>query len=246
MTEHNNRVALVTGGSRGIGAAIVRRLSANGFAVAFTYATSVNAAMALTDEIRAQGGLAASFQADNADDKALRTVVASVVEQFGRLDVLVNNAGGGTFGPLEDMPTSEIFRMIDVNIRGLVVATKAAIPHLGSGGRIINIGSVNADRTPFPGGSIYSMTKGAVAGFTRALSRELGPQGITVNNVQPGPISAAPVPPRRSGTDALRAQIAVDRYGTTSEVAAFVAYLTGDDAGYITGASLNIDGGFSA
>jgi len=246
MTTSTERIALVTGGSRGIGAAVVERLAADGYTVAFTYASSHAAADALVDRVRDAGGTAIAYQADGADEAAFTTVIESVVSRTGGLDVLVNNAGGGTWGELTELAMAEIDTMIAVNVRGLVLATRTAIPHLRSGGRIINIGSVNADYTGFIGGSIYSMTKGAVASFTKALSRELGPRGVTVNNVQPGPVDTDANPADGPGAETLRSRIAVERFGTPTEVAALVSYLTRPDAAYMTGASLNIDGGFSA
>jgi 3-oxoacyl-[acyl-carrier protein] reductase len=246
MTSSTERIALVTGGSRGIGAAIVERLAADGYTVAFTYASSRSAADALVDAVHSAGGVAIAYQADGADETAFADVVESVVRRSGGLDVLVNNAGGGTRGDLTEMSVAEIDTMIAVNVRGLILATRTAIPHLHTGGRIINIGSVNADYTGFAGGSIYSMTKGAVASFTKALSRELGPLGITVNNVQPGPVNTDANPASGPGAEMLRSRIAVERFGFPAEVAAFVSYLTTPDAAFVTGASLNIDGGFSA
>ncbi|MET0885510.1 MAG: 3-oxoacyl-ACP reductase family protein [Mycetocola sp.] len=246
MTSPTKCLAVVTGGSRGIGAAIVQRLAADGYIVALTYATSSTAAETLVDTVRAAGGDAIAYQADAADERAFAAVIESVVSQFGGLDVLVNNAGGGTRGRLTEMPVSEIDTMIATNVRGLVLSTRTAIPYLRAGGRIINIGSVNADHSPFAGGSIYSMTKGAVASFTQALSRELGPRGITINNVQPGPVHTEANPSDGPEAENLRTRIAVERFGSPREVAALVSYLTTPEAAFVTGASLNIDGGFSA
>ncbi|NQX37113.1 SDR family NAD(P)-dependent oxidoreductase [Herbiconiux sp. VKM Ac-2851] len=246
MNELTNRVALVTGGSRGIGAAIVRRFVADGMDVAFTYASSESTASALADDISAQGGIALPFRAETTDAGAFEEVVESVLERFGRLDVLVNNVGGGIFAPLTELPVAEIDKMIDINVRALVMATRTVIPVMKTGGRIINIGSVNADRTPFPGGSVYALTKGAVPSFTRALSRELGPLGITVNNVQPGPTDTDANPADGPGADALRSHIAVGRYGHVDDLAGMVSYLASAEAGFVTGATLNVDGGFSA
>jgi 3-oxoacyl-[acyl-carrier protein] reductase len=246
MTSSTERIALVTGGSRVIGAAIVRRLAADDYTVPFTYATSRAAADALVDTVRDAGGTAIAYQADGADEAAFAAVVDSVVNRAGGLDVLVNNAGGGSWGELAEMPVAEIDSMIAINVRGMVLATRAAIPHLRTGGRIVNIGSVNADHSGLVGGSIYSMTKGAVASFTKALARELGPRGVTVNNVQPGPVNTDANPSDGPGAERLRSRIAVERFGLPTEVAAFVSYLTTSDAAFVTGASLNIDGGFSA
>ena len=246
MTSPIERVALVTGGSRGIGAAIVERLAADGYTVAFTYSSSHTAADGLVDTVRNAGGTVIAYHADGADEAAFAAVVDAVVSRAGGLDVLVNNAGGGSWGDLTELPVAEIDSMIAINVRGLVLATRTAIPHLRKGGRIVNIGSVNADYTGFVGGSIYSMTKGAVSSFTKALARELGPREVTVNNVQPGPVHTAANPSDGPGAEMLRSRIAVERFGSSTEVAALVSYLTTADAAFVTGASINIDGGFSA
>lgn len=240
------RVALVTGASRGIGAGIAKRLAADGARVMLTYATSADAAAAVLAEITAAGGDAATVHADSgrADD-----VIASVrhtLDRFGQLDILVNNAGIGGLDPLTQVPLERIEEMIAVNIRGTILATQEALQSLPAGGRIINIGSVNADRMPIPGGSIYSMTKAAVAGFTRGLARELGPRSITVNTVQPGPIDTdlnSAVGPK---APLMLNAMALDRFGLAAEVAALVAFLAGPDAAFITGTSITIDGGFAA
>ncbi|RWZ52534.1 SDR family oxidoreductase [Labedella phragmitis] len=246
MPSPTERIALVTGGSRGIGAAIVQRLAADGYTVAFTYVSSHTAADALVDTVRDAGGTAIAYQADGTDEEAFAAVVESVVNRAGGLDVLVNSAGGGTWSELTELPVAEIDSMIAINVRALVLATRAAIPHLREGGRIINIGSVNADYTGFVGGSVYSMTKGAVASFTKALARELVPRGLTVNNVQPGPVHTDANPSDGPAGETLRSRIAVERFGSPVEVAALVSYLTTPEAAFMTGASLNIDGGFSA
>lgn len=246
MAEKTARVALVTGGARGIGASIVERLANDGAHVVFTYAGANEAAQDLAGRLEFLGKRVLGIQADSADSEAVATVVATAVEQFGRLDTLVNNAGGGTFGELHEMPVEEIDKMIQVNIRGLVLTTRLAIPHLTAGGRIINIGSANAERTPFPGGSIYGMTKGAVASFTRGLSRELGPRGITVNNVQPGPIATDANPDDGPSADFLRGLMSLGRYGSVDDVSALVAFLASEEGKHITGTSVTIDGGFSA
>jgi 3-oxoacyl-[acyl-carrier protein] reductase len=246
MTSPIERIALVTGGSRGIGAAIVERLAADGYTVAFTYASSQSSADALVQTVREAGGTAIAYKADGADETAFAAVVESLVNRAGGLDVLVNNAGGGTWGELTELPVTTIDSMIAINVRGLVLATRAAIPHVRSGGRIINIGSVNADYTGSVGGSIYSMTKGAVASFTKALARELGPRRVTVNNVQPGPVNTDANPSDGPGAENLRSRIAVERFGSPTEIAALVSYLTTPEAAFVTGASLTIDGGFSA
>ncbi|KXF53614.1 oxidoreductase [Rhodococcus sp. SC4] len=246
MVQLSGRVALVTGGARGIGAGVVEKLVSEGASVVFTYVGAHAAATALTERLSRPGGEVAAVQADSANEEAIVRAIDETVQRFGRLDILVNNAGGGTFGNLDEMALSEIDTMIDVNIRGLVLATRHCIPHLDAGGRIVNIGSISAERAPFPGASIYGMTKGAVASFTRGLSRELGPRGITVNNVQPGPIATEANPADGPDADYLRSLISVGRFGRVEDVASLVAFLAGSGGEHITGASITIDGGFAA
>ena len=240
------KVALVQGGSRGIGAAIVRRLALQGAHVAFTYVSSAGPAQALADEISAAGGKALALHADSADASAVQQAVQNTVEAFGRLDILVNNAGVLAVAPVAEFDLAEFDRMLAVNVRSVFVASQAAAPHLGQGGRIINIGSTNAERMPFAGGAPYAMSKSALVGLTKGLARDLGPQGVTVNNLQPGPVDTDMNPADGDFADSLIPLMAVGRYGHAEEIASFVAYLAGPEAGYITGASLTVDGGFSA
>jgi 3-oxoacyl-[acyl-carrier protein] reductase len=239
------KAALVTGGSRGIGAAIVRRLANDGAAVAFTYAASDDKARALVGEVRAQGGKALAIKADSADAKAVRQAVSQAAEAFGRLDILVNSAGILIAGMVDAYDLADFDRMVAVNVRAVFVATQAAVPHMGEGGRVITIGSVTADRSGFAGSSVYSMTKGAVASLTRGLARDLGPRGITVNVVQPGPTDTDMSPQGEIG-ERVRSLIALGRMGKDSEIASLVAYLAGPDAGFVTGAALTADGGYLA
>jgi 3-oxoacyl-[acyl-carrier protein] reductase len=239
------KAALVTGGSRGIGAAIVRRLANDGAAVAFTYAASDDKARALVGEVRAQGGKALAIKADSADAKAVRQAVSQAAEAFGRLDILVNSAGILIAGMVDAYDLADFDRMVAVNVRAVFVATQAAVPHMGEGGRVITIGSVTADRSGFAGSSVYSMTKGAVASLTRGLARDLGPRGITVNAVQPGPTATDMAPEAVIG-ERVRSLIALGRMGKDSEIASLVAYLAGPDAGFVTGAALTADGGYLA
>ncbi|QSI31779.1 SDR family oxidoreductase [Variovorax sp. RKNM96] len=241
----SGKAALVTGGSRGIGAAIVRRLASDGAAVAFTYAASDEKAKALADEIASQGGKALAIKADSADAEAVQQAVSQTVEAFGRLDVLVNSAGILIPGMVDGYALADFDRMVAVNVRAVFVATQAAVPHMGEGGRVITIGSVTADRSGFPGSSVYSMTKGAVASLTRGLARDLGPRGITVNVVQPGPTDTDMSPQGEIG-ERVRSLIALGRMGKGSEIASLVAYLAGPDAGFVTGAALTADGGYLA
>lgn len=245
-TRFSGKVALVQGGSRGIGAAIVERLAREGAAVAFTYAASGQRAAELVRGIEARGGRALAIAADSSDAEAVRGAVARTVSEFGRLDILVNNAGVLAVGPLPEFRLEDFDRLLAVNVRSVFVATQAAAGHMGKGGRIVNIGSTNAERMPFAGGGPYAMSKAALVGLTRGLSRDLGPRGITINNVQPGPVDTEMNPDRGDFAAMLKGNMALGRYGTAEEVAGFVAYLASEEAGYITGASLTIDGGFAA
>jgi 3-oxoacyl-[acyl-carrier protein] reductase len=240
------RVAVVTGGSKGIGAAIAKRLAADGAAVALTYASSPQKADEVVTAIKSVGGNALAIRADSTDAEAVKMAIAEAVKAFGRLDILVNNAGIATLAPIEQFSMEDFDRIVAVNIKGVFVATQEAARHLGEGGRIIMIGSVNSDLMPFVGGSVYAMTKAAVAGFTRGLARDLGPRGITVNNIQPGPVDTEMNPADGPFAESLKKLMAIPRYGQADEIAGMVSYLASDEAGYITGASLKIDGGFAA
>jgi len=241
-----SKVAFVQGGSRGIGAAIVQRLAAEGATVAFTYVTSPDKAQALVSRVEAAGGRALAIQADSADAAALQQAVRLAAETFGRLDILVNNAGVLAMGPIEEFKLEDLDRTLAVNVRSVVVATQAAVRYMGEGGRVISIGSTNADRIPFAGGAVYAMSKSALVGLTKGLARDLGARGITVNNVQPGPVDTDMNPANSDFATSLTGLMALPRYGKAEEIASFVAYLAGPEAGYITGANLMIDGGFSA
>ena len=240
------KVALVQGGSRGIGAAIVERLAAQGAAVAFTYVSSAAKADQLQQSIIAKGGKALAIHADSADAQAIQQAVSRTVEAFGGLDILVNNAGVLAIGPLEEFSLEDFDRTLAINVRSVFVATQAAARHMRQGGRVINIGSTNAERMPFAGGGPYAMSKSALVGLTKGLARDLGPRGITINNVQPGPVDTDMNPASGEFADSLIGFMAVGRYGKVEEIASLVAYLAGPEAGYITGASLTADGGFSA
>lgn len=240
------KAALVTGGSRGIGAAIARRLAAEGASVAITYASAKSKADEVVRAMEAAGGRGMAIRADSADAGAVKGAVEETVKKLGRLDVLVNNAGLAVIAPVEEFSLEDFDRLVAVNVRAVFVAAQAAARHMSDGGRIITIGSVNADRMPFVGGSVYAMTKAAVAGLTRGLARDLGPRGITVNNVQPGPIDTDMNPDEGAFADSLKSLMALPRYGTSEEVAGMVAYLASPEAAFVTGASLTIDGGFAA
>ncbi|MEL7937505.1 3-oxoacyl-ACP reductase family protein [Pseudomonas delhiensis] len=240
------KVAFVQGGSRGIGAAIVQRLARDGAAVAFTYVSSAQKAEDLAATVQAAGGRALAIQADSADADSLKAAIERAAAHFGRLDILVNNAGVLAVAPLDEFTLEDFDRTLAVNVRSVFVATQAAARHMGEGGRIITIGSTNAERMPFAGGGVYAMSKAAVTGLTRGFARDLGPRGITVNNVQPGPVDTDMNPDSGDFAESLKGLMALDRYGRAEEIASFVAYLAGPEAAYITGANLLIDGGFAA
>jgi len=242
----SGKVALIAGGSRGIGAAIVRRLAQEGAAVAFTYAKSGAKADALANDIMATGGRALAIAADSADAAAVQAAVARTMETYGRLDILVSNAGIFVRATVDQYDLADFDRMLAVNVRAVFVAAQAASRHMQDGGRIITIGSISAERSGVAGASVYSMTKAAVAGLTRGLARDLGSRGITVNNVQPGPTATDMTPGEGAVADYLRPLMALGRMGRDDEIASFVAYLAGPEAGFITGASLTIDGGYLA
>jgi 3-oxoacyl-[acyl-carrier protein] reductase len=239
------RRALVTGASRGIGAEIVRTLAADGAAVAFTYGASAAEAEKLAAEVAESGGTAVALQADSADGEQVAKSVDDAVAQLGGLDILVNNAGVAYMTDAESFPLEQFDRLVAINVRAAFVAIQRALPHFGEGSRIINIGSINADRVPGPGLSVYSMTKGAISGLTRGLARELGPRGITVNNIQPGPVATDMNPEQGEFADFARGVMATGKYGQPRDIAGVVSYLAGPDTGYITGANWNVDGGFT-
>jgi 3-oxoacyl-[acyl-carrier protein] reductase len=240
------KVALVTGGSRGIGAAVAKRLAANGAIVAVTYSKGADAAAALVQAIFGAGGKAIAIQADAADADAVRSAVERTVATFGRLDVLVNNAGTIVPMSVEETTLEDFDRVFAVNVRGVFVATQAALKHLKPGGRIIMIGSCVGERVFMPGMAPYSATKGAVKMFAQGLARELGARGITVNNVQPGPIDTDLNPASGEWAKGQKAAVPLARYGRAEEVAALVAFVAGPESSYINGANLTVDGGTNA
>jgi 3-oxoacyl-[acyl-carrier protein] reductase len=246
MSQLNKKVALVTGGSRGIGAAIAKRLAADGADVAITYSKGADAAASVVKEIERAGGKALAIQADAADAGAIKGAVEKTVTTFGGIDVLVNNAGTVVPKRFEDTTLEELDRLFDINVRGTLIATQAALKHMKSGGRIIMIGSCVGERMMTPGLVPYSATKGAVKMFSQGLSREVGSRGITVNNIQPGPIDTDLNPAAGDWAPSQKAATALDRYGSVDEVAALVAFVAGPEASYITGANLTVDGGTNA
>lgn len=246
MPNLTEKVALVTGGSRGIGAAIAKRLAADGAAVVITYAKDSSAASAVVEAIELDGGKAMAIQADATDVEAVRDAVEETVAKFGRLDVLVNNAGTAIPKPFEETTLAEMDRVININLRGTLAATQAALKHMKSGARIIMIGSCVGERVIAPGLVPYSATKGAVKMFAQALAREIGSRSITVNNVQPGPIDTDLNPVSGDWAIPQKAATALNRYGKVDEVAALVAFVAGPESSYITGANLTVDGGTNA
>ncbi|MGO4330333.1 SDR family oxidoreductase [Cupriavidus sp. 2TAF22] len=242
----SGKVAFVTGGARGIGAAVVRRLARDGATVAFTYQSSAAAASELVASIEAAGGRALAIRADVADPASLSGAINDAAHRLGKIDILVNNAGVLLMGTLDSFSLDDFDKTLNVNVRAVFVAAKAVLPHMGDGGRIINIGSCNAERMPFAGGSAYAMSKSALRGLVQGLARDLGPKGITVNNVQPGPTNTDMNPESGDFAAALHGLMALQRHASADEIAGMVAYVASPEAGFVTGASLTIDGGFNA
>ncbi len=240
------KIALVTGGSRGIGAAIAKRLAADGAKVAITYAKGADAAATVVKAIADAGGKAIAIQADATDATAVRAAVDKTLATLGKLDVLVNNAGTAIPKKFEDTTLEELDLVININLRGVFITTQAALKHMNDGGRIVTIGSCVGERMLTPGLVPYSATKGAIRMFTQGLSREVGDRGITVNNIQPGPIDTELNPASGEWAVPQKANTALNRYGTVDDIAAMVAFVAGPDASYITGANLTVDGGTNA
>ncbi|KQZ57114.1 MULTISPECIES: 3-oxoacyl-ACP reductase family protein [unclassified Lysobacter] len=246
MTPLAGKVALVTGGSRGIGAAIAQRLARDGADVALTYAASQDRALAVAAAIEAGGRRALAIRADSADPDAVSAAVERTVAEFGRLDILVNNAGIFMYGPFEDESRESFERAIAINVQAPFVAAQAASKHMREGGRIITIGSCLGERVGAPGMTLYSLTKFATVGLSKGLAQDLGARGITANVVQPGPIDTEMNPADGEGADGQRASLPLGRYGEAEDVADLVAHLAGPGGRFITGAAFSVDGGFSA
>jgi 3-oxoacyl-[acyl-carrier protein] reductase len=242
----DGKIALVTGASRGIGAAIAKRLAADGATVAITYARGADAAAAVVKTIEGAGGKAIAIKADATDAAAVKTALDKIVASLGKLDVLVNSAGTAIPKKFEETTLEEFDSVINLNLRGVFITTQAALKHMNDGGRIISIGSCVGERMMTPGLVAYSATKGAIRMFTQGLSREVGDRGITVNNIQPGPIDTDLNPASGEWAVPQKANTALNRYGSVEDIAAMVAFVASPDASYITGANLTVDGGTNA
>jgi 3-oxoacyl-[acyl-carrier protein] reductase len=245
-TRFSGQIALVSGGSRGIGAAIVRRLASEGALVFFTYARSGKHALALVRAIEAEGGRAVAIAADSADEAAVRGAVQQVIEAAGELHILVSNAGVLLSGHLDTYSMADFDRTVNVNVRAAFVLVQEATRVMKAGGRVVTVGSVTAQRTGSSGSAVYSMSKAAIAALVRGLCHDLAPRGITINNVQPGPTTSDMNPEDSPHRERLLGLLPVGRMGTAEEIASLVAYLASAEAGFITGASLTADGGYLA
>lgn len=240
------KAALVTGGSRGIGAAIALALAREGADVAITYVSAADKAQAVVAQIQALGRRAVAIRADGADMAEVKAAVEQAAAEFGALDILVNNAGIALMGPLQDVTLDDIDRTLSIHVRASFVAAQAAAKHMGEGGRIINIGSCLAERVAGAEMTLYAMSKAALIGLSKGLAFDLGPRGITANTVHPGPIDTDMNPADGEGADDQRSKIALGHYGNADDIAATVAHLAGPGGRFITGASIAVDGGFAA
>ena len=246
MSRLQGKTALITGGSRGIGAAIAERLASDGANIAITYVSSIEAADKVIATCRTQGVEAEAIKADAAIASDMVSLVDKVIQGFGRLDILVNNAGIFLMGSLEDTKDEDFDQTVNINIRAVFQVSRAAAKVMPSGSRIINIGSIYGEKIPLPNISLYTMSKFAVAGLTHAWARDLGTKGITVNCVQPGPINTDMNPADSEFANTLKSYTALGRYGKPQEIAEVVAFLAGTESAYLTGACINVDGGWNA
>ncbi|MEO0828586.1 MAG: 3-oxoacyl-ACP reductase family protein [Cyanobacteria bacterium J06639_16] len=246
MADLTGKKALVTGGSRGIGAAIATHLAAAGADVAITYRQSQSSAEETVQQIQQQGTQGLAIQADGTTAESVIAAVNQAAETFGGLDILVNNAGIFEMKPVGETTLEDFDRMMAVNVRAVFAAVNEAVKHMPAGGRIITIGSVNGDFMPFPGGSLYAMSKAAVAAMSQGWARDLGSKGITVNTIQPGPINTDMNPADGAFGETLSAMTALGHYGKPQDIAELVTFLASPRAAYMTGAAINIDGGLTA
>lgn len=240
------KVALVTGGSRGMGADIAKKLAARGANVVLTYSASPDRAHEVVNAIKAVQGNAIAIKADSGKVEDIQQAIRRTVSTFGALDILVNNAGIMIKEDVAAYTMDDFDRMLDVNVKAIFVGAQEAVKHMKAGGRIINIGSIMSDYAIFPTASVYTMTKAAVAGLTRGLARDLGPRGITINNVQPGPVDTDMNPADGPAADMMRSMMPVGRFGTGADIAHVVAFLASPDSSFITGAQIHVDGGATA
>lgn len=246
MKRLANKTALVTGGSRGMGAAIAKRLANEGAKVAITYVSAADKAQAVVKEIEAAGGQALAIAADNENADALTAAVNQAAQSFGGIDILVNNAGIWMAGPFEKHTLADYDRIMSVNVRAVYVAIQAALAHMPQGGRIITIGSNLADRVWAPGMTLYSMSKAALIGLTKGLARDLGAREITVNLVQPGATNTDMNPENGDHSDIQRSLMAIPKYGDAADIASFVALLASAEGRSFNGTAITIDGGSNA
>jgi len=246
MSKLKGKVALVTGGSRGIGAAIARCLAHEGANVALTYNHSADKANVVVTEIEQTGSRALSIAADSSDPSAIQAAVQKTVAEFGQLDILINNAGIFVAKPINELTLDDFDQTININVKAVFIASQAAASQMGEGSRIITIGSNLAEHVPTPGLSLYSLSKSALIGFTKGLARDLGPRGITVNVVHPGSTDTDMNPANGEHSDGQRSLMAISRYGAPDDIAGFVTWLASEESRFITGAGLTIDGGTNA
>ncbi|MDG6094263.1 SDR family oxidoreductase [Acetobacter sp. AN02] len=240
------RVAIVTGGSRGIGAAAALQLAEDGLDVVLSYAGNAAAAEKTAQGIRDKGRRALAVKADGSTTEGNRVVIAAALSEFGRIDVLICNAGMYPYGPINEMTIEDIDRVLNLNLRAVMVETMEATRHMKEGGRLIYMGSAFGERAPFPGISLYAATKAALIGFAQGVARDMGQRGITANVIQPGPVDTDLNPADGSGADLIRSFTATQSYGKTTDIARAVSFLASPAAGYITGTTLTVDGGLCA
>lgn len=245
MSKLEQKVALITGGSRGIGAGIAKRFAKEGAAVVITYANSAQKAEELVKAIEDEGGKALAIQADSANPEAVKNAIAATVENFGHIDILVNNAGVANFKPLEDYTLEDFNQTFAVNVQAVFVASQEAVKNMPAGGRIITIGSTVADSVIGSNMTLYALSKTALTGLTKGLARDLGERKITVNLVQPGPVKTDMLPEDQTFQDFMRDRMALKDFGETDEIASLVTWVASDEARFVTGESINIDGGMS-